>query len=141
MLLFSIPLPFFMKLRMNWDALGITTSVACAIHCAILPLFVSVLPLFGVNIIHNLAFEAGMVLLAFCIGAYSLYHGYRKHHHNRVPLFLFAAGMMLLVLKLFFVHYETWLLIPAVAFIVTAHYLNYRFCRVHNHAHADDCNH
>jgi len=64
-----------MKLRVNWDAMGITTSAACAIHCAILPLFVTALPLFGVNIIHNLAFEAGMVLLAFCIGVWSFYHG------------------------------------------------------------------
>ena len=126
---------------MNWDALGVTTSLACAIHCAILPLFVSVLPLFGVNIIHNLAFEAGMVFLAFCIGAYSLYHGFRKHHHHKLPLLLFIGGILLLVLKLFFIHYETWLLIPAVVFIITAHYLNYRFCRVHNHAHTDDCNH
>ncbi len=131
----------FMKLKMNWDALGITTSVACAIHCAILPLFVSALPLFGVNIIHNVAFEAGMVLLAFCIGAYSLYHGFRKHHHNKVPLLLFSAGIILLTIKLFFVHYEEWLLIPAVALIVSAHFFNFRFCRVHNHAHGDDCNH
>ena len=130
-----------MKERINWDALGITASVACAIHCAVLPLFVSVLPLFGTNIIHNIAFEAGMVLLAFCIGIYSLYHGFRKHHHIKLPLFLFSAGIILLTLKLFFIHYETWLLIPAVALIVSAHFYNYRFCRVHNHAHADDCNH
>ncbi len=130
-----------MKLKVSWDALGITTSVACAIHCAIWPLFVSVLPLFGVNIIHNIAFEAGMVLLALCIGVYSLYHGHRKHHHNSLPLLLFVAGILLLVLKLFFIHYETWLLIPAVVLIVTSHFLNYRFCRVHNHAHAEDCSH
>jgi hypothetical protein len=121
--------------------MGITMSVACAIHCAILPLFFSFLPLFGVNIIHNIAFEAGMVLLAFAIGAYSLYHGYRRHHHNKLPFILFCTGIILLVLKLFFIHYETWLLIPAVVFIVSAHLFNYRFCRVHNHAHADDCNH
>ena len=130
-----------MKPRINWDAMGITMSVACAIHCAILPLFFSFLPLFGVNIIHNMAFEAGMVLLAFAIGAYSLYHGYRRHHHNKLPFILFCTGIILLVLKLFFIHYETWLLIPAVIFIVSAHLFNYRFCRVHNHAHADDCNH
>jgi hypothetical protein len=130
-----------MKPRINWDAMGITTSVACAIHCAILPLFFSFLPLFGVNIIHNMAFEAGMVVLAFAIGAYALYHGYRRHHHNKLPFILFCAGIILLVLKLFFIHYETWLLIPAVVFIVSAHLFNYRFCRVHNHAHADDCNH
>lgn len=130
-----------MKGRINWDALGIGASVACAIHCAVLPLFLSTLPLFGVNIIHNLAFEAGMVLLAFAIGSYSFYHGYRKHHHSIWPFLIFVAGLLLLILKLFFVHYETWLLIPAVVFIVWAHFLNYRFCRVHNHAHSDDCDH
>ena len=132
-----------MKLRVNWDAMGITTSVACAVHCAILPLFVTALPLFGVNIIHNLAFEAGMVLLAFCIGAWSFYHGYRKHHHTLLPSLLFITGILLLCLKLFFIHYESWLLAPAVLFIIAAHYLNFRFCRVHNHAHgsASQCCH
>lgn len=127
--------------KINWDALGITASVACAIHCAVLPLFLSTLPLFGINIIHNIAFEAGMVLLAFGIGTYSFYHGYKRHHHSLRPFALFMAGLALLVLKLFFVHYETWLLIPAVALIVTAHFINYRYCRVHNHAHSDDCDH
>lgn len=130
-----------MKFRINWDALGITASVACAIHCAVLPLFMSALPLFGMNIIHNLAFETGMVLLAFGIGSYSFYHGYRKHHHSWMPFLLFSAGITLLVFKLFFIHYETWLLIPAVALIVWAHFINYRSCRVHAHAHADDCDH
>ena len=130
-----------MQGRINWDALGITASVACAIHCAVLPLFLSSLPLFGINIIHNMVFEAIMVLLAFCIGAYSFYHGYKKHHHNKWPFILFSAGMILLIVKLFFVHYDTWLLIPAVILIVTAHFTNYRKCRVHHHAHADDCDH
>jgi hypothetical protein len=130
-----------MRSKINWDALGITTSLACAIHCAVLPLFFSALPLFGINIIHNIAFEAGMVILAFGIGVYALYHGYRKHHHSKIPLLLFSAGVILLTLKLFFIHYESWLLLPAVVLIVSAHFLNYRSCRVHNHAHADDCNH
>lgn len=130
-----------MNWKINWDALGVTASVACAIHCAVLPLFISSLPLFGTNIIHNLAFEAGMVLLAFGIGAYSFYHGYRKHHHSLFPFLLFTLGLTLLVLKLFFVHYQTWLLIPAVILIVTAHFLNFKYCRVHDHAHADDCQH
>lgn len=129
------------KTRINWDALGITASLACAIHCALLPMFLSSLPLFGINIIHNIYFEAGMVVLAFAIGAYSFYHGYRRHHHRFLPFTLFGAGIILLVLKLFFIHYETWLMIPAVILIVVAHILNFSFCRVHNHAHSDDCDH
>ena len=127
--------------KINWDAWGITTSIACAIHCALLPLFLTSLPLFGVNIIHNAFFESGMILVAFCIGAYSLYHGYRRHHHSKMPLVLFSFGMALLVVKQFFVAWETWLLVPAVILIISAHLLNYRFCQVHNHAHSDDCNH
>lgn len=130
-----------MKFKINWDALGIGASLACAIHCALLPLFLSSLPLFGVNIIHNTGFEVGMIVLAFCIGSYSLYHGFKKHHHSWTPLLLFTIGFIFLVVKQFFIHYVTWLLIPAVFFIVTAHLINYRSCRVHDHAHADDCDH
>ena len=130
-----------MKFNINWDALGVGASLACAIHCALLPLFLSSLPLFGINIIHNTGFEVGMIVLAFGIGSYSLYHGYKKHHHSLLPLSLFFAGFIFLVLKQFFVQYETWLLVPAVCLIITAHILNFRFCRVHNHAHKDDCDH
>ena len=130
-----------MKSKINWDALGIGASLACAIHCALLPLFLSSLPLFGLNIIHNDWFEVGMILLALCIGAYSLYHGYKKHHHSLLPLALFFSGFIFLVLKQFYVHHQTWMLIPAVTLIVLAHIINYKSCRVHNHAHAEDCDH
>ena len=130
-----------MAFKINWDAVGITTSVACAIHCALLPLFLTSIPLFGINIIHNFAFEVGMIVLAFLIGAYSLYHGYRKHHHSFRPFVLFIIGILFLVFKQFFLHVEYWLLVSAVLFIIAAHLLNYRSCRVHNHAHAEDCDH
>jgi len=130
-----------MKSKINWDALGIGTSVACAIHCALLPLLLSSLPLFGINIIHNQVFEIGMIVLAFLIGSFSLWHGYRKHHHSLLPLVLFLIGLTCLILKQFFLEIEPWLLIPAVIFIIGAHLVNFRSCRVHNHAHSDDCNH
>jgi MerC mercury resistance protein len=128
-------------MKINWDTLGIGASLACAIHCALLPLFLSSLPLFGINILHNLVFEIGMILLALGIGSYSLYHGYRKHHHSLLPLTLFLTGFVFLILKQIFIAHETWLLIPGVALIIAAHLINYKSCRVHNHAHADDCNH
>lgn len=130
-----------MRFKINWDALGIGASLACAIHCALLPLFLTSLPLFGINIINNESFEAVMIIIAFCIGTYALYHGYRKHHHSYLPFTLFIVGFAFLVLKEFFIGYETWLLIPAVSLIIIAHVINYRSCRVHNHAHSDDCDH
>lgn len=130
-----------MKYKINWDVLGIGASMACAIHCALLPLLITSLPLFGMDIINNEAFEIGMIMLAFTIGSYSLYHGHKKHHHNWLPMVLFIIGFVFLVMKEFFIQYAAWLLIPAVIFIIAAHLLNYRFCRVHNHAHSDDCEH
>jgi hypothetical protein len=130
-----------MRLKINWDTLGIGTSLACAIHCALLPLFLSSLPLFGMNIIHNTVFEIGMIGLALAIGTISLWHGFRRHHHSLFPVVIFFCGFVFLVLKQFFIRYETWLLIPAVALIISAHLINYKFCRIHNHAHRDDCDH
>jgi len=130
-----------MKFKINWDAFGIAASVACAIHCAVLPLILSSLPLFGVNIIENQGFEFLMIALAFVVGVYSLYHGRKKHHHSYYPMLLFAAGISLLFIKSILHSHSLMLLLPSVALVVIAHYLNYKLCRVHNHAHADDCNH
>jgi len=130
-----------MNKKINWDALGITASVACAIHCALLPLFFTSLPIFGINIIQNILFEVVMVFVAFIIGTYSLYHGFRKHHHSFLPLMVFAVGFVFLILKLFLVQYENWLLVPGVAGIIFAHIINYKSCQLHNHAHKEDCSH
>ncbi len=130
-----------MSTKINWDAFGITASVACAIHCAILPLFLSSLPLFGVNIIENLRFEYFMIGVAFFVGVYALYHGFKKHHHSWLPLLLFSTGIVLLIAKVSFHPWRYLLLVPSVLFIITAHVLNFRMCRKHNHAHSDDCNH
>jgi len=130
-----------MRLKINWDALGISATLACAIHCALLPLFFSSLPMLGINIIHNRTIELVMLLLALAIGSYSLSHGRRKHHHKSGPLLLFFTGIILLVIRLTIKTEAIYLLLPAVICIISAHWLNYRLCRIHNHAHSDDCDH
>ena len=116
-------------LRINYDALGIAASLACAIHCAILPLVLTSLPVLGVYIIDNLGFELFMILVAVVIGFYSLWHGYRKHHRSPVPYLLFGAGIILLFLKQAYHTHQLFFLAPAVALIVSAHLINYRLCR------------
>jgi len=130
-----------MKLHINWDALGVTATVACAIHCALLPLFLTTLPLFGINIVNNSWFEIGMIALAFAIGGYSLIHGYFRHHHRFYPLIIFSSGFLFLILKQLFHDLQYWFLAPAVILIVSAHYFNWRSCRSANHCHSSDCNH
>ena len=129
-----------MNAKINWDGLGIATSLACAVHCIVLPLLLTSLPLFGINIIHNIYFEWGMIILAFFVGVYALVHGYKTHHKNALPVLLFTAGFLLLITKQFFLPIESYFLVPAVILIISAHYLNYRLCTKRkcsspNHAH------
>jgi hypothetical protein len=130
-----------MKIQINWNALGVSAAVACAIHCALLPLLISTLPLFGINILDNIYFEIGMMSTALLIGGLTLFHGYRKHHHRLVPLLLFLVGMSLLILKHFFAANILWLVIPSSVLIISAYYLNWKLCRMAKHCHTSDCNH
>lgn len=130
-----------MSFKINWDALGIATSIACAIHCAVLPLILTSLPIFGTNIIDNEAFEYFMILVAFIIGANALWHGYKRHHHKASPYILFGIGILLLLAKQFWHEWQLWFLVPAVIAIVYAHFRNYQLCRKANHCHTSDCNH
>lgn len=127
--------------KINYDALGIAASVACAIHCAILPLIMSSLPILGINIINNFWFELFMIVLALGIGLHSLTHGFKKHHHRLLPIIIFVIGISLLMVKQILHQYQLWFLIPAVVLIISAHYINYRQCRVADHCHAEDCKH
>ena len=127
--------------KINYDALGIAASVACAIHCAVLPLVMSSLPILGINIINNFWFEIFMIVLAMGIGLHSLTHGFKKHHHRLLPIIVFVIGISLLLVKQILHQYQIWFLVPAVILIVAAHYINYRQCRIADHCHAEDCKH
>lgn len=116
----------FMK-RVNLDLMGMVTSVACAIHCAILPLVITSLPVFGINIINNSPFEWMMIGIAFTVGCLALAHGYRSHHKDLKPLLVFTAGFVFLILKQFFYKHEFLFLVPAVFLILYAHLLNFRY--------------
>ena len=119
-----------MAIKVNWDIMGIATSLACAVHCAVLPVILTTLPIFGINIIHNPFFEWGMIALAFFVGVYSLLHGFIRHHQNAVPLLIFFSGFIFLVLKQVFHSYEYLFLAIAVLLIISAHLANFRYCRL-----------
>ena len=127
--------------KINLDTLGISASLACAIHCAVLPLFFSSLPVFGLEILHNKIFEYSMIGFAAVIGCSALYHGFKKYHHKKLPLFIFIVGLIFLVLKEVFVSAELLLLFPAAILIIGAHVLNFRFCGQADHYHSNDCDH
>jgi uncharacterized membrane protein YoaK (UPF0700 family) len=113
--------------RVNLDLMGMATSVACAIHCAFLPLVISSLPVLGINIINNSPFEWMMIGIAFIVGCLALAHGYQRRHKNIKPVLLFTAGIIFLILKQVFYKHEFLFLVPAISLILYAHFLNFRY--------------
>ena len=82
-----------------------------------------------------------MILLAFVVGVYALSHGYRKHHHQYLPLAIFSIGIVFLLAKQAWHALHIWLLVPAVIAIISAHFLNYRLSKLHAHVHGKECQH
>lgn len=118
------------KIKLNADRLGIITSVACAIHCTILPLLVSSASLFNFEILENKAIEWGMICLALAFGSLSLYHGYAHHHRNAIPVILFSTGFIFLILNQLIAERFVYIFIPlSAAGIISAHVLNIYYCR------------
>jgi hypothetical protein len=75
--------------RFHLDRLGAVGSLLCALHCALLPLVIAVLPSLGVAAWLGDNFERGFVLFATLLGLFSVIWGYRRHGAVR------ALGMLL----------------------------------------------
>jgi hypothetical protein len=117
--------------KLNLDVLGIGASLICAVHCALLPLLMTVLPLLGLEIFTNEKVEYGLMTFTFLVGCTSLFRGYRYHHHYTKPLLLFALGFIFLVAGHFLAEgrWEPVLVTMGALLIVTAHVWNLRECR------------
>ena len=106
-----------------WDQLGIGTSLLCAIHCTVLPLFASSIPILGINVLENKWLEVLTIFLSFLFGFSAIL---RKNagRKTKFPVAVFVTGFIALVANQAVEGLE-WVLIPfATLFIVTAHLLN-----------------
>jgi hypothetical protein len=132
-----------MKLNINWHALGISASLICAIHCALGPLLLSGLSLFGVNLIENIWIEIVLLGSAFIIGGTTLWHGFNKHHHQPAPLIFFSSGMALFLLNQFieFPFSEVVFIVPGVTAIIYAHLKNYKYYNASKKCSSEHCMH
>lgn len=74
------------------DRFGAAGSLVCAVHCALLPLAIAVLPSLGIAAWLGEGFERGFVVFATLIGLFSLLWGYRRHGEVRA-LWLLLPGL------------------------------------------------
>lgn len=104
-------------------------SLACAVHCALMPLALSLLPLLGSSVLGDESLEWGLVLLSMLLGIASLTRGYHQHGSRRA---LFVLGLGLVFLVLGRVWEVSWGSIPAVLgglIVALAHFMNHRLTR------------
>lgn len=78
------------------DFVGFTTSLLCAVHCAALPLLLSLAPLTGLRFLDNPAIEQAVILLSFLFASLAMAQGYRKYHQKTRPLWLVVGGFLLI---------------------------------------------
>jgi hypothetical protein len=113
------------------DRLGFSASTFCAIHCALVPFLIAVLPLAGFGFITHPHFETAMIALSLIVGAGSLTLGYLRHHQRLGAIFVLAAGFSLIFLghTPLFEALEP-VLVPAGALAVAcSHLINWRLCK------------
>jgi len=117
--------------KLNFDKIGIGASLLCAIHCALLPVLFTTLPLLGIELLENENVELGFILFSFIVGCIALYDGYKNHHHKKLPLILFVVGILLLFFANFFLEESTETIVKTVgaAFIISAHVVNWNSCK------------
>ena len=121
------------------DRFGMTASTICAIHCAIVPVLITTLPLIGLGFLANPWFEWGMIGLALMLGISSIAVSYFKVHHRALPLILLLGGFMLIAVGHLFTTLAEAIVVPIGGLTVAAaHFLNNKYaatCRTAGHVH------
>ncbi len=116
-----------------------TASTICAIHCAIVPVLITTLPLIGLGFLANPWFEWGMIGLALMLGISSIAVSYFKVHHRALPILLLLVGFAFIAIGHLFVSWQEAIIVPIGGLTVAAaHFLNNKYakvCRVEGHVH------
>jgi hypothetical protein len=122
------------------DLIGFSASTLCAIHCALLPLVLSFLPLLGMGFLGTQKFEWIMLLSSIAFAMSSFLRGYYKHHKHDEPI-----SLMLIAFIFFMLGYPrvspvllNEISLPIGGFIMAyAHYRNWKLCKEKN---CEKCN-
>lgn len=112
------------------DRVGAVASFLCAIHCAMLPFVLALLPFLGLEFLADHRFERGFVLFACALALVALVRGYRRHQ-GPLPLLLAAPGLALLLLGVTFAEnysivLHSMLVTCGGLLLASAHFVNLR---------------
>lgn len=82
------------------DRIGMTGSVLCAIHCALMPLLVALLPALGLGALGSVDLDQGFAVFVALLAVTTLSLGFRRHRAFHAWALL-VPGLVLLGLGSF----------------------------------------
>ena len=120
-----------------FDRMGMTLSMACAIHCLAMPVLIPLLPLLAGSFLTGETTESVILSVTLLIAAPTLFRGYLKHRKFRVPA-IFLLGLLFLALRPGAFHHdhvhegEVWHFVLAALAgfsLAIGHWINLRLCK------------
>jgi hypothetical protein len=114
-----------------FDRAGMSASIACAVHCALLPVALAVLPALGLAWLDSPWVDWSMVVVALWIALRAHRGGYRLHQRC-LPAGVALAGIVIIVAAMCLLkgsashHYVQ---ASGAVMIAGSHLLNHRFCK------------
>lgn len=125
-----------MKFNLNsqlLDKVGISASVACAIHCALLPIVFTLLPIIGLEFLANPAIELGMIALSLSLAIFALLGAYKKHRKS-MPFVILMLGFAFIALGHLLAGLESIFIPLGGLLIAIAHFINLKLTKSCNHS-------
>ena len=107
-------------------------SVACAIHCTLLPLLAAAAPILGLTALLDERVEWTLIIITALLGLIEHGRAYWRDHRHVAPGMIFAAGLSLVLVGRVGVESQ-WLEPFALGLggmlAAASHYANLRLCR------------
>ena len=118
------------------DRVGFAASFLCALHCALVPLLLALVPAFGLKLGGWIDFDQAFVVFATVLGVSTLSLGWRRHRAFRAWALL-VPGLLLVWLGTFSALHDHGLRHAAVMVVgglllAGAHLLNLRLSHAAN---------
>ncbi len=123
-----------MNTQVNADKASITLSMACMIHCLLMPSFLILTSGFFALSIDNELVHKSFLIIVLPVSLYALVAGYRNHKILSY-FYIGTSGLWILIFAVFFGEgvfgefAEKSLTLLGSIIVASAHYKNYKACK------------
>jgi hypothetical protein len=116
---------------LHLDLFGFFASILCAVHCATIPILLTVSTWSGLQLLSNPSIEIMVLCASTALALVSIVPAYIKFHRRPDAIVLISIGFILIGLSRLNVMevWEIFLTSAGAALVASAHILNWRLCK------------